>query len=167
MSHRDECKPFILPYPKYEILLYGVHIVHIVHIAYFCILPYSGILVSFIVDFVRQDTNFQARRTRKQWASEFSRSLCETFAFATSETVSIHSGNRLIQTVGNVSIFTYLSYFAYCTYNSYISHKSFLTGFIWSRWYWFQYFSYYGQNNRRSNASRSGWRHKEKDQNRS
>ncbi len=25
--------------------------------------------------------------------------------FATSETVSIHSGNRLIQTVGNVSIF--------------------------------------------------------------
>ena len=41
----------------------------------------------------------------KQRASKFSRSLCETFAFATSETVSIASGNRLIQTVRNVSIF--------------------------------------------------------------
>ena len=38
----------------------------------------------------------------KHRASYFSRSLCETFAFATSETVSIGSGNRLIQAVGNV-----------------------------------------------------------------
>ena len=38
----------------------------------------------------------------KHQASNFSRSLCETFAFATSETVSIASGNRLIQAVGNV-----------------------------------------------------------------
>ena len=34
-------------------------------------------------------------------ASQLSRSLCETFAFATSETVSIASGNSLIQAVGN------------------------------------------------------------------
>ena len=45
------------------------------------------------------------REILKQRASKFSRSLCETFAFATSETVSIASGNRLIQTLGNVSIF--------------------------------------------------------------
>ena len=38
----------------------------------------------------------------KHRASNFSRSLRETFAFATSETVSIASGNRLVQAVGNV-----------------------------------------------------------------
>ena len=38
----------------------------------------------------------------KHRASNFSRSLCETFAFATSETVSIASGNRLVQAVFNV-----------------------------------------------------------------
>jgi hypothetical protein len=40
----------------------------------------------------------------KQRAPKFSRSHCETFAFATSETVSIASGNRLIQAVGNMSV---------------------------------------------------------------
>ena len=39
----------------------------------------------------------------KQQTSKFSLSLCETFVFATSETVFIASGNRLIQTLGNVS----------------------------------------------------------------
>ncbi len=39
----------------------------------------------------------------KQQASKISRSLCETFAFATTETVSIASGNRLIQAVDNIS----------------------------------------------------------------
>ncbi len=39
----------------------------------------------------------------KQRASKISRSLCETFAFATTKTVSIASGNRVIQAVGNVS----------------------------------------------------------------
>ena len=36
--------------------------------------------------------------------------LCETFAFATTETVSIASGNRLVQTVGNVSKFCCMLY---------------------------------------------------------
>ena len=64
--------------------LYIVHIVHISHIVankHFC----------------------HRREVLKQRASNFSRSLCETFAFATSETVSIESGNRLLQAVGNVS----------------------------------------------------------------
>jgi hypothetical protein len=39
----------------------------------------------------------------KQRASKISRSLCETFAFATTETVSIAFGNKLIQAVGNIS----------------------------------------------------------------
>jgi len=50
----------------------------------------------------------------KQRSSKFSRSLCETFAFATSETVSIASGNRLIETVGNVSIFCIFFIFNIC-----------------------------------------------------
>ncbi len=40
-----------------------------------------------------------------QRASQFSRSVCETFAFSTSETVSISSGNSLIQAVGNVCVY--------------------------------------------------------------
>jgi hypothetical protein len=64
--------------------LYIVHIVHISHIS--------------------ANKHFYHRReVLKQRASNFSRSLCETFAFATSETVSIESGNRLLQAVGNVS----------------------------------------------------------------
>ena len=60
-----------------------VHIVHISHIVtnkHFC----------------------HRREVLKQRASNFSRSVCETFAFATSETISIESGNRLLQAVGNV-----------------------------------------------------------------
>ena len=49
------------------------------------------------------------REVLKQRASNFSRSVCEIFAFATSETVSIESGNRLIQAVGNVRSL-YISY---------------------------------------------------------
>ena len=41
------------------------------------------------------------RQILKERASEITRSVCETFAFATSETISIESGNRLIQAVGN------------------------------------------------------------------
>jgi hypothetical protein len=44
----------------------------------------------------------QARNFLEARASRFTRSVCETFAFATSETVSINSGNRLIQAVANV-----------------------------------------------------------------
>ena len=63
--------------------LYIVHIVHISHIVpnkLFC----------------------HRREVLKHRASNFSRSVCEVFAFATSETVSIESGNRLLQAVGNV-----------------------------------------------------------------
>ena len=38
----------------------------------------------------------------KARASRFTRSVCETFAFATSETLSINSGNRLMHVVTNV-----------------------------------------------------------------
>ena len=41
------------------------------------------------------------RKVLIERASQFSRSLCETFAFATSETVLIASGNSLIQAVGS------------------------------------------------------------------
>ena len=63
-----------------------VHIIHILHI------------------FVHQHAGHR-REVLKQRATKFSRSLCETFAFASTETVSIASGNSLIQAVGNVSIF--------------------------------------------------------------
>jgi hypothetical protein len=54
--------------------------------------------------------NFCHRREgSKQRASKFSRSLCEAFAFATSERVSVASGNRHIQAVGNV-IVLYISH---------------------------------------------------------
>ena len=42
------------------------------------------------------------REVLKARASRFTRSVCETVAFATSETVSINSGNRLMQAVANI-----------------------------------------------------------------
>ena len=66
-------------------ILHILHIIHILHIMYL----HGG----------------YRRELLKQRASKFARSLCETFAFATTETVSIASGNRLVQTVGNVSKF--------------------------------------------------------------
>jgi hypothetical protein len=51
----------------------------------------------------------------KQRASNFSRSLYGTFALATSETVSIASGNRLLQAVGNMSVM-------YILHNNHILH---------------------------------------------
>ncbi len=47
--------------------------------------------------------SYARREVLKQRASKISRSLCETFVIATTETVSIASGNRLIQAVGNGS----------------------------------------------------------------
>ncbi len=44
------------------------------------------------------------RSIPKQQASKLSRFLCETFAFSTSETVSIGSGNSLLHAVGNVCV---------------------------------------------------------------
>jgi hypothetical protein len=44
------------------------------------------------------------REVLKQQASDFWRSLCETSAYAISETVSIAFGNRIVQAVGNVSV---------------------------------------------------------------
>jgi hypothetical protein len=41
------------------------------------------------------------RQVLKERASKLSRSVCESFAFAATETVSITSGNRLLQAVGN------------------------------------------------------------------
>jgi hypothetical protein len=49
-------------------------------------------------------TKTHRRDVLKQRAEGLSRSLCETFAFSASETVSIASGNRLLQFAGNVSI---------------------------------------------------------------
>ncbi len=42
------------------------------------------------------------RQVMQTRASRFTRSVCETFSFATSETLSINSGNRLMQAVANV-----------------------------------------------------------------
>ena len=72
-------------------ILHILHIIHILHIMYL--------------------HGCHRRELLKQHASKFSRSLCETFAFATTETVSIASGNRLVQTVGNVRklCYTYLA----------------------------------------------------------
>jgi hypothetical protein len=64
--------------------LYILHIVHISHI-------------------VANKHFYHRPEVLKQRASNFLRPLCETFAFATSETVSIDSGNRLVQAAGNVS----------------------------------------------------------------
>jgi hypothetical protein len=61
------------------------------------------------------------REVLKQWAANFSLSVRQTFAFATSETVSIASGNRLIQAVRNVSIFWMITF---------SSHDSFCTGWF-------------------------------------
>ncbi len=61
-------------------ILHTVHISHIVANKHFC----------------------HRREVLKQRAFNLSLSLCEIFAFATSETASIASGNRLVQAVGNV-----------------------------------------------------------------
>jgi hypothetical protein len=62
---------------------------HIVHIVYF-------------LHIVTNKHFYYRREVLKHRASNFSRSVCEVFAFATSETVSIESGNRILQAVGNV-----------------------------------------------------------------
>ncbi len=48
------------------------------------------------------------RDVLKRRASKYSRSVCETFAFATPETVSVASANSILSTFGNVRINTYL-----------------------------------------------------------
>ncbi len=74
------------------------------------------------------------REVLKQWATNFSLPVYEPFAFATSETVSITSGNKLIEAVGNVSIFWMITFSL---------HDSFCTGWFWSIRYWIQYVPYY------------------------
>ena len=83
----------LIPAPAMHILhilhtLRILHIKHIIHIVYYSISRVTFFLLC-------------RRQILKERASRITRSVCETFAFATSETVSIESGNRLIQAVGN------------------------------------------------------------------
>jgi hypothetical protein len=55
------------------------------------------IFVHFVILFLQ----YGRRQDLMERASQFSRSVCETFAFAPSETVSIASGNQLMRSVGN------------------------------------------------------------------
>ncbi len=74
-------------------------------------------------------TYFCRRTVLKSRAEIFSRFVCETFAFGTSEALSINSGNRLLEAVAqhlmyllHVTVCSYLAYFvkneniAYFTY---------------------------------------------------
>ncbi len=92
----------------------------------------------------------------KQRASKFSRSVSETFAFATTETVSIESGNRLIQAVGNVSVL-YTSHINHILHILYILHIYFVQEAFDPAGIEFKTFPTMAKHTE-CDASRTGWR---------
>ncbi len=72
----------------------GIGYYRVKHYIFSILRKYFAYLIFLLSDLYLE---WSRRQVLKERVSLFSRSFCETFAFATSETVSIESGNRLIR----------------------------------------------------------------------